>query len=192
MSDSLKLDRLFDRFFGEAYVNVCAESSCTIHHSRRRHRHRCNDKSVPVHTGTAVAPKQPSPFFVQKQHDNAAATVKLYCATPLAHFLFFDITLSPNITFTKQVIHHITMSSSSASPRSPGATAARSTTTSVSYRQYTRAGSSATENLPPRTLARVAREVRELHKNPPENVRLVVDPATGMPNNLGELMVRTV
>jgi hypothetical protein len=85
------------------------------------------------------------------------------------------------------------MSSSSPSPRSPSA-AARSTTTSASYRQYTRAGSSssATENLPPRTLARVAREVRDLHKNPPENVRLVVDPATGMPNNLGELMVRTV
>jgi hypothetical protein len=83
--------------------------------------------------------------------------------------------------------------SSSASPRSPSA-AARSTTTSTSYRQYTRAGSSssATENLPPRTLARVAREVRDLHKNPPENVRLVVDPATGMPNNLGELMVRHV
>jgi hypothetical protein len=90
-------------------------------------------------------------------------------------------------------IHHITMSSSS-TPRSPSA-AARSTTTSASYHRYSRAGSgssSTSENLPPRTLARVAREVRDLHKNPPENVRLVVDPATGMPNNLGELMVRSL
>jgi hypothetical protein len=84
--------------------------------------------------------------------------------------------------------------SSSSTPRSPSA-AARSTTTSASYHRYSRAGSgssSTSENLPPRTLARVAREVRDLHKNPPENVRLVVDPATGMPNNLGELMVRSL
>jgi hypothetical protein len=79
------------------------------------------------------------------------------------------------------------------SPRSPSA-AARSTTTSASFRQYSRSSSSSStsENLPPRTLARVAREVRNLHKDPPEGVRLVVDPATGMPSNLGELMVRLV
>ena len=45
------------------------------------------------------------------------------------------------------------------------------------------------ENLPPRILARVAREIRDLHKNPPEGVRLVVDPDTGCPDNLGEIMV---
>jgi len=44
------------------------------------------------------------------------------------------------------------------------------------------------ENLPPRTLARVAREVRDLHRKPPEGVRLVVDAETGMPASLGELV----
>jgi len=39
-------------------------------------------------------------------------------------------------------------------------------------------------------LARVAREIRDLHKNPPEGVRLIVDPETGCPDNLGEIMVR--
>lgn len=48
-----------------------------------------------------------------------------------------------------------------------------------------------TENLPPRTLARLAREVRDLHKNPPEGVRLVCDSESGLPDNLGELMVRS-
>jgi hypothetical protein len=125
-------------------------------------------------------------------------TVRLLAeCLPLSLFLSFvrrrDTTpLHSNSSLFPNKSHHTTMSSS-ATPRSPSA-AARSTTTSASYRQYTRAGSSssATENLPPRTLARVAREVRDLHKNPPENVRLVVDPATGMPNNLGELMVRTL
>lgn len=42
-----------------------------------------------------------------------------------------------------------------------------------------------TENLPPRTLARVSREVRDLHKNPPEGVRLI-DQQT-----LGEVVVRS-
>ena len=42
---------------------------------------------------------------------------------------------------------------------------------------------SSSENLPPRTLARVSREVRDLHKNPPEGVRLV-DQQT-----LGEVVV---
>ena len=60
------------------------------------------------------------------------------------------------------------------------------------YRQYSRGssgGSSSIENLPPRTLARVAREVRDLHKSPPEGVRLVVDSETGVPTNLGEVLV---
>jgi len=43
------------------------------------------------------------------------------------------------------------------------------------------------ENLPPRTLTRVAREVRDLHKNPPEGIRLVVDSETGVPASLGEV-----
>lgn len=44
------------------------------------------------------------------------------------------------------------------------------------------------ENLPPRMLAKVAREIRDLHKNPPEGVRLIVDPETGCPDNLAEIM----
>jgi hypothetical protein len=46
------------------------------------------------------------------------------------------------------------------------------------------------ENLPPRTLARVARDVRDLVKSPPEGVRLVVDEETGMPGSLAEIVVR--
>jgi hypothetical protein len=62
-----------------------------------------------------------------------------------------------------------------------------STTT---YRPYHRSSSgSSSENLPPRTLARVAREIRDLHKNPPEGVRLVVDGQSGMPSSLGEVVV---
>ena len=58
------------------------------------------------------------------------------------------------------------------------------------YRQYSSSSNlSSSENLPPRTLARLAREVRDLHKNPPEGVRLVIDDETGLPSNLGELMV---
>jgi hypothetical protein len=38
-------------------------------------------------------------------------------------------------------------------------------------------------------MARLAREVRDLHQQPPEGVRLVVDSDTGLPPNLGELMV---
>jgi hypothetical protein len=45
------------------------------------------------------------------------------------------------------------------------------------------------ENLPPRTLARLAREVRDLYTNPPEGLRLVVDNDSGLPGNLGELTV---
>lgn len=62
-----------------------------------------------------------------------------------------------------------------------------------SYRQYNRGSSSSSiENLPPRTLARVAREVRDLHKIPPEGVRLVVDSETGVPSSLGEVLVSNI
>jgi hypothetical protein len=59
------------------------------------------------------------------------------------------------------------------------------------YRQYSRgsAGGGSIENLPPRTLARVAREVRDLIQSPPEGIRLVVDEDTGLPSNLGEVVV---
>jgi hypothetical protein len=62
------------------------------------------------------------------------------------------------------------------------------------YRQYSRGSSgggssSSIENLPPRTLSRVAREVRDLIKSPPEGISLVVDEETGLPSNLGELVV---
>ena len=62
------------------------------------------------------------------------------------------------------------------------------------YRQYSRgsSGSISVENLPPRTLARVAREIRDLQKNPPEGVRLVVDSETGVPSSLGEVLVSFV
>lgn len=52
----------------------------------------------------------------------------------------------------------------------------------------TSGGTTSSENLPPRMLARVAREIRDLHRNPPEGVRLIVDPETGCPDNLGEIM----
>lgn len=65
-----------------------------------------------------------------------------------------------------------------------------STSARAVYRQYSSSSNlSSSENLPPRTLARLAREVRDLHKNPPEGVRLVIDDETGLPSNLGELMV---
>lgn len=60
------------------------------------------------------------------------------------------------------------------------------------YRPYARSSSgnsSSLENLPPRTLARVAKEVRDLMKNPPEGIRLVVDGETGLPSSLGEIVV---
>mmetsp|Transcript_19155 Transcript_19155/g.31774 ORF Transcript_19155/g.31774 Transcript_19155/m.31774 type:complete len:238 (+) Transcript_19155:112-825(+) len=54
------------------------------------------------------------------------------------------------------------------------------------YRQYSRSSSNgSSENLPPRTLARVARELRDLHKNPPEGITLVVDSDGG---SLGEVV----
>lgn len=43
------------------------------------------------------------------------------------------------------------------------------------YRQYSSTGTTSSENLPPRTLARVARELRNLHKNPPDGVRMIID-----------------
>ena len=60
------------------------------------------------------------------------------------------------------------------------------------YRQYSSSSNTngSSENLPPRTLTRLAREVRDLHKNPPEGLRLVVDDESGVPTNLSELMVR--
>jgi hypothetical protein len=62
------------------------------------------------------------------------------------------------------------------------------------YRPYHRSNStgsssSSIENLPPRTLARVSKEVRDLIKNPPEGIRLVVDNETGLPLSLGEIVV---
>mmetsp|Transcript_11462 Transcript_11462/g.18423 ORF Transcript_11462/g.18423 Transcript_11462/m.18423 type:complete len:266 (-) Transcript_11462:329-1126(-) len=61
------------------------------------------------------------------------------------------------------------------------------------YRPYHRStstgsSSSSIENLPPRTLARVSKEVRELIKNPPEGIQLVVDSETGLPSSLGEIV----
>ncbi len=49
--------------------------------------------------------------------------------------------------------------------------------------------SMSSENLPPRTLARVSREVRDMMKKVPEGTKLIVDTDTGLPQNLGEIMV---
>ena len=49
---------------------------------------------------------------------------------------------------------------------------------------------SSSENLPPRAIARVVREVRDLLQSPPEGTKLVVDSDTGLPSNLSELKVR--
>jgi hypothetical protein len=51
---------------------------------------------------------------------------------------------------------------------------------------------SSSGSLAPRTTARLARDVRDLLVAPENGVRLVVDPATGLPSNLRELTVRTV
>lgn len=60
----------------------------------------------------------------------------------------------------------------------------------ASAASYSRSNSSTScENLPPKTLARVGREIRDLHKQPPEGIRLVVDADTGVPSNLGEVLV---
>ena len=49
---------------------------------------------------------------------------------------------------------------------------------------------SSSENLPPRAIARVVREVRDLLQCPPEGTKLVLDSDTGLPSNLSELKVR--
>lgn len=65
--------------------------------------------------------------------------------------------------------------------------ASRSSSLSLSRSGSASIGTGSVENLPPRTLSRVAKEVRSLLKNPPEGVKLVVDPETGMPGSLAEL-----
>ena len=64
------------------------------------------------------------------------------------------------------------------------------------YRPYSRSTStgsiSSVENLPPRTIARVSKEVRDLMKSPPGGISLVVDPETGMPSSLGEIVVSLI
>lgn len=61
------------------------------------------------------------------------------------------------------------------------------------YRSFSRQSStgsiSSVENLPPRTISRVSKEVRDLMKSPPGGISLVVDPETGMPASLGEIVV---
>jgi len=56
-----------------------------------------------------------------------------------------------------------------------------------SYSRSTSTLTNTCENLPPRTMARVAREVRDLIKKAPEGTRLIVDPETGLPHSLGEI-----
>ena len=64
------------------------------------------------------------------------------------------------------------------------------------YRPYSRSTStgsvSSVENLPPRTIARVSKEIRDLMKKPPGGITLVVDPETGMPASLGEIVVSLI
>ncbi len=64
------------------------------------------------------------------------------------------------------------------------------------YRPYSRSTStgsvSSVENLPPRTIARVSKEIRDLMKKPPGGISLVVDPETGMPASLGEIVVSPI
>jgi len=54
-------------------------------------------------------------------------------------------------------------------------------------RSSTTASSSSSENLPPRAMARVVREVRDLIKEAPEGTKLVVDSESGLPASLGEI-----
>jgi ubiquitin-conjugating enzyme E2 S len=63
----------------------------------------------------------------------------------------------------------------------------------MSYHHHS--SSSTSENLPPRTIARLVREVRDLvqtksEQQAVEGIRLIVDLDTGLPANLGELSVR--
>lgn len=57
---------------------------------------------------------------------------------------------------------------------------------------YNSSSTTTSENLPPRTIARLVREVRDLitSEQQVEGTRLIVDIETGLPSNLGELMVR--
>lgn len=63
------------------------------------------------------------------------------------------------------------------------------TTSGSTHRQYSRSvsGGNSSENLPPRTLARIARELRDLHKNTPEGIKLSLDGDCS--GSLGELLV---
>eukprot|EP00577_Skeletonema_sp_RCC1716_P016785 CAMPEP_0113388154 /NCGR_PEP_ID=MMETSP0013_2-20120614/8930_1 /TAXON_ID=2843 ORGANISM="Skeletonema costatum, Strain 1716" /NCGR_SAMPLE_ID=MMETSP0013_2 /ASSEMBLY_ACC=CAM_ASM_000158 /LENGTH=352 /DNA_ID=CAMNT_0000271121 /DNA_START=62 /DNA_END=1120 /DNA_ORIENTATION=+ /assembly_acc=CAM_ASM_000158 len=63
-----------------------------------------------------------------------------------------------------------------------------SSTSSMGGSTIAMGGGGCGENLPPRTLARVARDVRDLVKSPPEGVRLVVDEESGMPGSLAEIV----
>lgn len=56
-----------------------------------------------------------------------------------------------------------------------------------SYSRPTASQSLSSENLPPRAMARVAREVRDLMKESPEGTKLVVDSESGLPASLGEI-----
>jgi len=62
-----------------------------------------------------------------------------------------------------------------------------SITQSYSRPSSTTANSSSSENLPPRAMARVVREVRDLMKEAPEGTKLVVDSESGLPVSLGEI-----
>ena len=82
----------------------------------------------------------------------------------------------------------------SSKPSIPGSTSSSasllpSSLLPSSARTYGAATSNSSENLPPRTLAKVARDVRDLVKSPPEGVRLVLDGETGMPGSLSEILV---
>ena len=48
------------------------------------------------------------------------------------------------------------------------------------------------ESLAPRTLARVSRDVREIMRKQPEGAKLIIDPDTGLPPSLSEIMVSQI
>ena len=109
--------------------------------------------------------------------------------------LFCDaVSISQNTSTRTLHPHHTIMQSST--PKPSGSTSSSILPPSLLPAAASRSavyGNSATqsnsENLPPRTLARVARDVRDLVSKPPEGVRLVVDGETGMPNSLSEILV---
>ena len=121
-----------------------------------------------------TAPRFAEPIFYP-------AVFPVYCPALLKPRIFPEAYSFIGFARSPLISISLTMSSSAAGPGRGSL-----------YRQLSRGssgGSSSIENLPPRTLARVAREVRDLHKSPPEGVRLVVDSETGVPSNLGELVV---